>query len=144
MKIHGPGGTVERGGTVTFSMHDRNGRRIDDLRWKWLANRFNISLRTGCFCNPGAGEAAHRLGAEHMRKWFGLGKPMSYLELRDRIRIEHGRLPSAIRISVGVATNFADAYRFLCFLQGFVDRSVAEINQPAFAADPRHAVRVAA
>ena len=56
--------------------------------------------------------------------------------LRDRIRIEHGRLPSAIRISVGVATNFADAYRFLCFLQGFVDRSVAEIDQPAFAAGP--------
>ena len=64
---------------------------------------------------------------------------MSYLDLRDRIRIEHGRLPSAIRISVGVATNFADAYRFLCFLQGFVDRSVAEIDQPAFAAGPRHA-----
>ncbi len=71
-------------------------------------------------------------------------EPMSYRELRDRIRIEHGRLPSAIRISVGVATNFADAYRFLCFLQGFVDRSVAEINQPTFTADPRHAVRVAA
>ncbi len=69
---------------------------------------------------------------------------MSYPELCDRIRIEHGRLPSAIRISVGVATTFADAYRFLCFLQGFTDRSVAEINQTAFAAAPRHATRVAA
>ena len=108
-----------------------------------LANRVGISLRTGCFCNPGAGEAAHRLGAEHMRKWFGRGEPMSYLDLRDRIRLEHDRLPSAIRISVGVATNFADVYRFLCFLQGFVDRSVAEIDQPAFAAGPRHAVPAA-
>ena len=125
-------------------MHDRNGRRIDDLRVEELANRANISLRTGCFCNPGAGEAAHRLGAEHMRKWFGGGEPMSYLALRDRIRLEHDRLPSAIRISVGVATNFADVYRFLCFLQGFVDRSVAEIDQPTFAAGPRHAVRLAA
>ena len=34
--------------------------------------------------------------------------------------------------------------RFLCFLQGFTDRSVAEINQTAFAAAPRHAARVAA
>ena len=107
-------------------------------------NRAGVSLRTGCFCNPGAGEAAHRLGAEHMRPWFGRGEPMSYLELRDRIRIEHGRLPSAIRISVGLATNFADAYRFLCFLQDFVDQSIADINQPAFAAGPRHPVRVAA
>ncbi len=79
-----------------------------------------------------------------MRQWFGRGEPMSYLELRHRIRLEHGRLPSAIRISVGVATNFADVYRFVCFLQGFVDRSVAEINQSAFAAGPYHAVGQAA
>jgi hypothetical protein len=79
-----------------------------------------------------------------MRKWFGRGEPVSYLELRDRIRREHDQFPSAIRISVGVATNFADAYRFLCFLQGFVDRSVAEIGQPAFAASPRHAASLTA
>ena len=144
VQIHGPGGTAERGGTVTFSMQDRNGRPIDDLRVEELANRAGISLRTGCFCNPGAAEAAHRLGAEHMRKWFGRGEPVSYRDLRDLLRFEHGRFPSAIRISVGVATNFADAYRFLCFLQAFVDRSVAEIDRPAFAAGPRHAVRPAA
>jgi molybdenum cofactor sulfurtransferase len=144
VQIHGPSRTVERGGTVTFSMYDRNGRRIDDLRVEQLANQAGVSLRTGCFCNPGASEAAHRLGPEHMRRWFGRGEPMSYFDLRDRIRVEHGRLASAIRISVGVATNFADAYRFLCFLQGFADRSVADINQPAFAVDPDYAARVAA
>jgi molybdenum cofactor sulfurtransferase len=144
VRIHGPDGTVERGGTVTFSMHDRDGRRIDDLRVEQLSNRAGISLRTGCFCNPGAGEAAHRLGAEHLHKWFGRGESMSYLDLRDRIRIEHGRLPSAIRISVGVATNFADVYRFVCFLQRFVDRSVAEVNLPAFAAGARDGVGQAA
>ncbi len=144
VKIHGPAGTAERGGTVTFSLHDRDGRRIDDQRVEELANRAGISLRTGCFCNPGAAEAAHRLGAEHMRQWFGRAEPVSYLDLRDGIWIEQGRLPSAIRMSVGVATNFADAYRFLCFLQGFADRSVAEINQPAFAADPLHAAGPAA
>ena len=77
-----------------------------------------------------------------MRQWFGRGEPVSYLDLRDRLRFEHGRFPSAIRISVGVATTFADAYRFLCFLQAFVDRSVAEIDRPAFAAGPRHALSV--
>ncbi len=39
-------------------------------------------------------------------------------------------------ISVGVATNFAGGYRFLCFRQGFTDRSAPGINQPAFAAGP--------
>jgi molybdenum cofactor sulfurtransferase len=144
VQIHGPSTTAERGGTVAFSMYDRNGWRIDDLWVEQLACQAGISLRTGCFCNPGASEAAHQLGPEHMRKWFGRGEPMSDFDLRDRIWIEHGRLPSAIRISVGLATNFADAYRFLCFLQGFADRSVADLNQPAFAVGPGYAARAAA
>ena len=144
VQIHGPSTTAERGGTVAFSMYDRNGWRIDDLWVEQLACRAGISLRTGCFCNPGASEAAHQLGPEHMRKWFGHDEPMSDFDLRDRIRIEHGRLPSAIRISVGLATNFADAYRFLCFLQGFADQSVADLNQPAFAVGPGYAARAAA
>ncbi len=39
------------------------------------------------------------LGAEHMRQWSGCAEPVSYLDLRDRIRIEHGRLrrPSGSR-----------------------------------------------
>jgi|SRR5579859_5439420 len=144
VRIHGPGDTAERGGTVSFSMYDRDGRRIDDLRVEQLASWAGISLRTGCFCNPGASEAAHRLGPEHLRTWFSRGEPVSYLDLRDRIWIEHGRLPSAIRISVGLATNFADVYRFVCFLQRFADRSVADINRQAFAISPRHVAAAAA
>jgi hypothetical protein len=67
-----------------------------------------------------------------MRPWFARGEPMSFLELRERLLVEHDRLVAAIRISVGLATNFADVYRFMCFLQGFVDRSVEEIGAPEF------------
>jgi selenocysteine lyase/cysteine desulfurase len=133
VQIHGPRTVRDRGGTVAFSMSDRDGLPIDDLRVEELASRVNVSLRTGCFCNPGAGEAAYQLGAEQLREWFGRPEPVPYLELRERIWLEHGRLPSAIRISVGVATVFADVYRFLCFLQGFVDRSVTEIDRQEFA-----------
>ena len=132
VEVYGPRSTRDRGGTVAFSIFDRDGLRLDDLRVEQLANGVNISLRTGCFCNPGAGEAAYQLGAQEMRKWFGRGEPVSYLEFRDRIRCDHGQLPSAIRISLGVATIFADVYRFLCFLQGFVNRSVAEIDGDDF------------
>jgi molybdenum cofactor sulfurtransferase len=131
--IHGPRTIRDRGGTVAFSMHDRDGTPIDDLRVEELANRANISLRTGCFCNPGAGEAAHQLDAEQMAKWFGRVEPVSYPAFREGIQYQYGRLPSAIRISVGVATTFADVYRFLCFLQKFVDRSTPLIDHPEFA-----------
>jgi molybdenum cofactor sulfurtransferase len=132
VQIHGPTDTVERGATVTFVMNDRDGRPIDDRRVEELANKVNISLRTGCFCNPGAGEIAHHLSAREMTKWFERDEAMSFLELRDRLLAEHDLLVAAIRISVGVATNFADVFRFMCFMQGFVDRSIDEIGDVEF------------
>lgn len=141
IEILGPEGIAQRGGTVTFTMRDPNGRPIDDRRVEELANRVNISLRTGCFCNPGAGEIAHHLTREQMRPWFARGVPMSFLELRERLLLDHDRLVAAIRISVGLATNFADMYRFMCFLQGFVNRSVEEIGAPEFVSDNCRIVR---
>jgi selenocysteine lyase/cysteine desulfurase len=117
--IHGPRTTAERGGTVSFTMYDRTGARIDDRRVEWLAGQAHISLRTGCFCNPGAAEAAHRLDAEGVRQ----------------IWREQGQPPSAIRISVGAASNFADVYRFLCFAQRFANRSTDDVAGAEFAAD---------
>jgi len=130
VEIHGPADGTDRGGTIAFFVRDPDGRVVDDQRIEELANRARISLRTGCFCNPGAGEVAHGLGPGEMARWFGREDAMSFLELRDRLSLEHGRVLSAVRISVGVATNFADVYRFLCFLQQFADRTAAEIGAP--------------
>lgn len=141
VQILGPEDTVARGGTVTFLIHDRDGRPIDDRRVEELANRVNISLRTGCFCNPGAGEIAHGLTGEDMGKWFGRAEPVSFLELRERLFVELDRLVAAVRISVGIATNFTDVFRFMCFLQGFIDRSVGEIGRPEFTSDNCRIVR---
>ena len=141
IEILGPEDTEQRGGTVTFVMRDPDGRPVDDRRVEELANRANISLRTGCFCNPGAGEVAHRLTSEQMRPWFARAEPMSFLELREQLLAEHDRLVAAVRVSVGLATNFADIYRFMCFLQGFVDRSVQEIGAPEFVSDNCRIVR---
>jgi selenocysteine lyase/cysteine desulfurase len=135
VQVHGPTDTAARGGTVTFLVRDRDGHPVDDRRVEELANRAGISLRTGCFCNPGAGEIAHRLGAETMRKWFVRDEPMSFLELRDRLFAEHALLVAAVRVSVGIATTFADVYRFMCFMQGFVDRTVDDIGGVRFVPD---------
>ncbi len=133
VEIHGPADTTDRGGTIAFLVRDCDGRVVDDQRIEQLANHANISLRTGCFCNPGAGEIAHGLRRDEMAKWFGRAEPVSFLELRDQLFRQHQRFVSAIRISVGTATTFADVYRLLCFLQSFVDVTAAEIGAPAFA-----------
>ena len=66
-----------RGGTVTLNFYDPNGHLLDYRRIEELAGLEHISLRTGCFCNPGAGETAEGLTEDDMRAAFFLRAPRS-------------------------------------------------------------------
>jgi len=129
VKIHGPTDLNARGGTVTMTFYDREGRAIDDQRVEQLANRRRISVRTGCFCNPGAGEVAHGLTAEIMRTFFGRPVAPSFQELRREMRERFGRDISAVRVSVGLASNRGDVDAFIRFAAGFLDRTADEIGE---------------
>jgi selenocysteine lyase/cysteine desulfurase len=63
IRIYGPANTEMRGATVTLNLYDPNGQLLDYRRVEELASDRGISLRTGCFCNPGAGETAEALTA---------------------------------------------------------------------------------
>ena len=102
-----------RGGTISFSLDDPEGSRLDYRKVESLANRENISLRTGCFCNPGSGEIVHNLTKEEMAQAFNRPTSLSFDEFFDWARNEHGRNPSTIRVSIGIVTNFADVYRLM-------------------------------
>lgn len=123
--VHGPRDTVERGGTLTFTMRDGAGRRIDVERVERLAAQVGISLRTGCFCNPGAGETAHGLTEEQLRPWFGRQAPVSVVELTQGLSAATDQVPAAIRASVGLSSTFSDVHRLVCFLSGFLDRAAS-------------------
>ena len=49
-----------RGGTVTMNFYDPDGTSLDYRRVEELAGAQRISLRTGCFCNPGRGRDGGR------------------------------------------------------------------------------------
>jgi molybdenum cofactor sulfurtransferase len=66
---------------------------------------------------------------------------VSFSELREQMLADHGVAVTAIRISVGLASTFRDVYRFLCFLQCFVDRTTADIGHPEFASRECRVVR---
>ena len=70
VKVYGPTDMIDRGGTVAINFYDPNGDLIDHRRVEALAGSERISLRTGCFCNPGAGEIAHGLTKEDMDEAF--------------------------------------------------------------------------
>jgi selenocysteine lyase/cysteine desulfurase len=105
-----------RGGTISFSFHNPSGEIIKYAQVEALANARNISLRTGCFCNPGAGEVAFGVTAGRLRQAFSSQQPKTMDQLANVLGQELG----AVRISVGIASNFADAYRFIAFARTLV------------------------
>lgn len=115
VRIYGPATTAMRGGTLTMNFYDPEGHLVDYRRVEELANARRISLRTGCFCNPGAGEAAEGLTAEDMRAAVEETRDMTLPRFLQFIQHRGGKSAGAIRVSLGLASNFADVLRFVRF-----------------------------
>jgi selenocysteine lyase/cysteine desulfurase len=58
VRLYGPPTMEARGGTITVNFYDARGQMLDHPEIERRAGEANISLRTGCFCNPGAAEIA--------------------------------------------------------------------------------------
>jgi len=68
VRVYGPGeGEAARGGTVALNLLAADGGIIDERVVTRDSALRGISLRTGCFCNPGAGEAAFALLLRRLR-----------------------------------------------------------------------------
>jgi molybdenum cofactor sulfurtransferase len=113
--VYGPQTTERRGGTIALNFRDASGRPIDHRRIEQLAIDSGISLRTGCFCNPGAGEAALEISRPELVACFA--QPGERLTLDDFRLCIDGKESGAVRISLGVVSNFSDAHRFLRWAQ---------------------------
>ena len=130
-KIHGPANTIDRGGTITSTLLDPEGVPYSGARVEELAGNANVSIRTGCFCNPGAGEAAHHLSEDFLLRWFRRPTDIGFQELARQVRALTGQEISAIRISVGLATNFNDVYYVAKFLETLRDRRYSDLGPAA-------------
>ncbi|MBN8637153.1 MAG: aminotransferase class V-fold PLP-dependent enzyme [Anaerolineae bacterium] len=120
VRLYGPTTTEGRGGTVTINLFDPDGHLFDFRDVERAANERQISLRTGCFCNPGAGEVANNLTADDMRGCFGQEERLTFEEF---LLVMDGRASGAVRISLGIVSNFSDVYHLMQFVRTFVDRS---------------------
>jgi len=118
VRLYGPRSMKARGGTVTVNLYDAQGRFIDHTLVEQRAAAHNISLRTGCFCNPGAGETALGLSRDELVTCFRqAGDHLEYDEFR---RCIDGKSSGAVRMSVGLASNFADVHAVLDFAREFL------------------------
>jgi molybdenum cofactor sulfurtransferase len=118
--IYGPTAGNERGGAITVNFFDQDGRPIDHRAIESEANAVNISLRTGCFCNPGAGEIALGISRVDLDVCFTQPGHETRLSLDDFRLCIDGKNSGAVRISVGLVTNFNDVQAFLSFARGLL------------------------
>ncbi len=142
VRLYGPANMVMRGGTVTLNFYDPQGHLVDYRRVEELAGEARISLRTGCFCNPGAGESAENLSEEDMRAGIAqVGGEINLLRFSQAMQARGGKSAGAIRVSTGIASNWADVARFLAFVTGLKDQTALAIGTVSFDIESCRVVR---
>jgi molybdenum cofactor sulfurtransferase len=123
-ELYGAPDTHLRGATVAFNFLDPDGRIIDERIVEQLASAAGISLRTGCFCNPGAGEEAFEVPPDRLA--FSVDeRDLSY---ERYMRILGMQSAGAIRVSLGLVSTFGDVSRFLTFAASFRDARPAGVD----------------
>jgi molybdenum cofactor sulfurtransferase len=121
LRIYGPQSIQNRGGAITFNLLDTNRNVIDYRLVENKAIEENISIRTGCFCNPGASEFAFGYAAAQAYTCFELLSPEEF-SLQQFSTCMNGKPVGAVRASLGIASNEADVHRFIQMLKTFVDQ----------------------
>jgi selenocysteine lyase/cysteine desulfurase len=141
VRIYGPITTTDRGGTVTMNFYDADGHLLDYRRVEELANAQRISLRTGCFCNPGAGEVAEGLTEDDMVAAAEQGGDMTLPRFLQFITHRGGKSAGAIRVSLGLASNFEDVQRFVQFAATLRDQTRLTIGEVTFDVESCRVIR---
>lgn len=123
VQIFGPLNTENRGGTIILNLFDKDGHKILPEIIEQKANQRNISLRTGCFCNPGINEINYGVTEQDVAQYFTSQKTESY----EKIIIGLKRMRGVLRISLGLVSNFNDCLTFVNFCRSFADQSTETV-----------------
>ena len=118
VRVHGPADSCDRGGTVALNVLDASGKVVDYRVVEAAARRARISVRGGCFCNPGAAEHAFGFAREDAERAWAAARTHGFS--LDRMQREMRGAPvGAIRVSLGIASLESDVMRFVELLSTF-------------------------
>lgn len=119
LNLLGPEDRDETGGNLimTFCNPDESLIPFDLIEAK--ANEKMISIRSGCFCNPGIDEANHCSTTEELREYFTSRDHGDYFDMTSYLN----KLRGSTRVSVGLATTKADIDAFVDFVKSLKNKS---------------------
>jgi len=124
VQIYGPLDLTSRGATIACNLLDTRGNVIPLQYIEESMQEFNISIRTGCFCNPGAGAMA--LHANH-----DLPEPeVPFSNISVYAKLAGAKAEGAIRISLGLPSNLYDCRRLITFLKSFRNGTFNQVQIP--------------
>lgn len=118
VKIYGPKDRNKAGGTLIMSFFNPNGTKIAVDRVESLANERSISIRSGCFCNPGLDEINYCINSEELKQFFTTRENGNLRDLMEAVSNMRG----STRVSVGIATVKKDLDAIINFASSFIDR----------------------
>jgi molybdenum cofactor sulfurtransferase len=119
VKIFGPDTMNHRGGNIVMNFLDIDGEPFPFQMIEEMANEKMISIRSGCFCNPGIDEINNCITNDEISKYFMSRDQGDYF---DMIHFLH-KMRGATRLSVGIATNTADLDKFVELISQLINRN---------------------
>ena len=112
-QVYGPSDNRARGGTVAFNVVDRYGRVVPYQRVEQQALASGVSIRGGCFCNPGAAERAFEFPAAESLACMDRARREGFSVERFAECLGGDVAVGAVRASLGLASNEADIARLI-------------------------------
>jgi len=112
-RVYGPVDNHARGGTVAFNVVDRSGRVVPYQEVERAALERGVSIRGGCFCNPGAAERAFGFPAAESAACMERARREGFSVETFAECLGGNVAVGAVRASFGVASNEADIARLI-------------------------------
>ena len=112
--------TIRRGGTIAFNLLNTSGVVVNYEEVERFAAANDVAVRGGCFCNPGASEAAFGFASANLERCLEASRVGNFNPRRLGECLGPDVPVGAIRISVGMANTVADVERGIDILAGSV------------------------
>ena len=122
VKIFGPDDFSNRGGNIIMNFFDVSGNKFSLESIESLCNKNMISIRSGCFCNPGIDEINSCISNEEAAKYFTSRDFGDYKDIMNFF----GNIRGAIRASVGIATTAADIQKLIQLIKQLQNKTIAQ------------------
>ncbi|HVF40610.1 MAG TPA: aminotransferase class V-fold PLP-dependent enzyme [Gemmatimonadaceae bacterium] len=121
VEIHGPSNGRERGATVAFNVRKRDGRYVPYSSVELRARSAGVALRGGCFCNPGAAEAAFGFPGEATARCLKIAAEEGFSIPRLSECLGPDIPVGAVRASLGIPSSYGDIDRAIDVVGSYRD-----------------------